>query len=88
MLDKKALSSLIDQCYRASRNKATVLMADRLRTMGYEMSTRAGISICMDDMVIPDTKQVVLKQAEADVSAEDGVDLMTARSACRSTRTK
>ena len=42
-------------------------MADRLRTMGYEMSTRAGISICMDDMVIPDTKQVVLKQAEADV---------------------
>ena len=67
VLDKKALSALIDQCYRASQNKATVLMADSLRTMGYEMSTRAGISICMDDMVIPDTKQGVLKQAEADV---------------------
>ena len=31
VLDKKALSALIDQCYRKSRNKATVLLADRLR---------------------------------------------------------
>ncbi len=42
VLDKKALSALIDQCYRVSRNKATVLLADRLRTLGFEMSTQAG----------------------------------------------
>jgi DNA-directed RNA polymerase subunit beta' len=52
-LDKKALSALIDVCYRIHRNKETVLLADRLRTLGFEYATRAGISICMDHMVIP-----------------------------------
>ncbi len=67
VLDKKALSKLIDQCYRAARNKATVLLADRLRTLGYEMSTRAGVSICMDDMTIPDSKKEILEMAQEDV---------------------
>ena len=62
VLDKKSLSALIDECYRSSRNKNTVLLADRLRTMGFEMSTRAGISICMDDMIIPDSKKDVLSR--------------------------
>ena len=53
VLDKKALAALIDACYRKHRNKETVLLADRLRTLGFEHATRAGISICMDDMVIP-----------------------------------
>jgi len=53
-LDKKALSHLIDACYRMHRNKATVLLADRLRSLGYEHATRSGCSICMDHMVIPD----------------------------------
>ncbi len=68
VLDKKSLSSLIDECYRASRNKNTVLLADRLRTLGFEMSTRAGISICMDDMIIPDSKKEVLAEAQQDVA--------------------
>ena len=67
VLDKKALSVLIDQCYRQSRNKATVLLADRLRTLGYESSARAGISICMDDMVIPASKATLLDAAQKDV---------------------
>ena len=67
VLDKKALSGLIDHCYRKSKNKSTVLLADRLRSMGYEMSTRAGISICMDDMVIPASKKVLLDRAQKDV---------------------
>ncbi len=69
VLDKKALSGLIDQCYRAARNKATVLLADRLRTMGFEMATRAGVSICMDDMRIPDSKKDVLARAQDDVAS-------------------
>ncbi|MGB8222924.1 MAG: DNA-directed RNA polymerase subunit beta' [Polyangiales bacterium] len=68
VLDKKSLSALIDECYRASRNKNTVLLADRLRTLGFEMSTRAGISICMDDMIIPDSKKDVLAEAQKDVT--------------------
>ena len=67
VLDKKALSKLIDQCYRAARNKATVLLADSLRTLGYEMATRAGVSICMDDMIIPESKKEILESAQADV---------------------
>jgi DNA-directed RNA polymerase subunit beta' len=67
VLDKKALSFLIDQAYRKRRNKATVLLADRLRTLGFEMATRAGISICMDDMEIPASKVEILGRAQKDV---------------------
>ncbi len=41
-LDKKALSALIDACYRKHRNKETVLLADRLRSLGFEYATRVG----------------------------------------------
>src|SRR5216684_1621102 len=66
-LDKKALSSLIDICYRKHRNKATVLLADRLRTLGFEYATKAGISICMQHMVIPEKKKELLKEAQTEV---------------------
>ncbi|MDP9034339.1 MAG: DNA-directed RNA polymerase subunit beta' [Myxococcota bacterium] len=66
-LDKKALSALIDACYRKHRNKATVLLADRLRTLGFDYATRAGVSICMDHMVIPKAKGVLLGEAQAEV---------------------
>jgi DNA-directed RNA polymerase subunit beta' len=63
-LDKKALSALIDKCYREHRNKETVLLADRLRTLGFNYATHAGVSICMDDMVIPDKKSELLNDAQ------------------------
>ncbi|WP_394843001.1 DNA-directed RNA polymerase subunit beta' [Pendulispora brunnea] len=66
-LDKKALSALIDACYRKHRNKATVLLADRLRSLGFEHATRAGVSICMDHMTIPAAKQVLLGEAQDEV---------------------
>ncbi len=66
-LDKKALSALIDVCYRIHRNKETVLLADRLRTLGFEHATRAGISLCMDHMVIPPKKKVLLGDAQKEV---------------------
>ncbi len=66
-LDKKALSALIDVCYRVHRNKETVLLADRLRTLGFDHAMRAGISICMDHMVIPPAKKVLLGEAQKEV---------------------
>ncbi len=66
-LDKKALTALIDACYRKHRNKATVLLADRLRSLGYEFGTRSGSSICMDHMVIPDKKKILLNDAQEEV---------------------
>ncbi len=67
-LDKKALSALIDACYRKHRNKATVLLADRLRSLGYEHGTKSGSSICMDHMVIPDAKKILLDEAQEEVA--------------------
>ncbi len=66
-LNKKALTNLIDVCYRVHRNKETVLLADRLRTLGFDHAMRAGISVAMDHMVIPDAKQRLLKEAQDEV---------------------
>ncbi len=67
VLNKKALSSLIDICYRKHRNKETVLLADRLRTLGFSFATTAGISVCMDDMVIPAKKKDLVDAAQAEL---------------------
>ena len=66
-LDKKALSALIDACYRKHRNKATVLLADKLRSLGFDHATKAGVSFCMDHMVIPDAKKTLLAEAQEEV---------------------
>ncbi len=66
-LGKKQLNDLIDRCYRICGQKATVLMADYLRSTGYTEATKAGISICMDDMAIPAAKTPLLDGAHAEV---------------------
>jgi DNA-directed RNA polymerase subunit beta' len=66
-LGKKQLNKLIDVCYRRCGQKATVLMADYLRSTGYTEATKAGISICMDDMVIPEQKGPMLDEAFEEV---------------------
>ncbi|MBW2420965.1 MAG: DNA-directed RNA polymerase subunit beta' [Deltaproteobacteria bacterium] len=71
VMDKKALGELIDQAYRRLGNKATVILADRLRTLGYSNATKAGISICIDDMRIPPDKDRFLAEAAAEVSEID-----------------
>ncbi len=67
-LGKKELGALIDTCYRLGGEKETVLLADRLRTMGYSNATRAGISIALKDMVIPKAKHDYLAKAQGDVA--------------------
>ncbi|MCA1987739.1 MAG: DNA-directed RNA polymerase subunit beta' [Desulfarculus sp.] len=67
VMDKKALKGLVGLCYRRAGTKATVLLADRLKDFGYFHSTRSGISICVNDMVIPHTKQEILDQAMSEV---------------------
>jgi DNA-directed RNA polymerase subunit beta' len=68
VMDKKALGELIDQAYRILGNKATVLLADRLRTLGYQYATKAGVSICVDDMLIPPDKARFLEEASNEVA--------------------
>ncbi|MCX5730002.1 MAG: DNA-directed RNA polymerase subunit beta', partial [Deltaproteobacteria bacterium] len=67
VMDKKQLQSLIDLTYRLCGEKETVLLADRVRSLGYSNATRAGISISLDDMLIPKQKQVLLEKATREV---------------------
>ncbi|MFH1829882.1 MAG: DNA-directed RNA polymerase subunit beta' [Pseudomonadota bacterium] len=67
VMDKRAIGDLIDQCYRMCKDKKTVLLADHLRTLGFYYSTKAGISICIDDMIIPEEKNIVLDKAFREV---------------------
>ncbi|MBN1946152.1 MAG: DNA-directed RNA polymerase subunit beta' [Bradymonadales bacterium] len=66
VMDKKALDQLIDFTYRKVGDKSTVLLADNLRTIGYTYATKAGISISIDDMVVPANKWKILAKAEAE----------------------
>ncbi len=67
VMDKKRLAELIDICYRRTGSKETVLLADRLKNLGYKYATKAGISICMDDLKIPQKKGELLEVANEEV---------------------
>ena len=67
LMDKKAISSLINACYRQVGLKETVVFADRLMYTGFNYATRAGISIGVEDMVVPREKKSILNDAEKEV---------------------
>ena len=64
VLTKKELAKLIDYAYRHVGTKATVILADRLKDIGYEYATRVAISISINDMMIPVEKDEILGKAE------------------------
>jgi DNA-directed RNA polymerase subunit beta' len=64
---KKELSSIINECYRTLGTKATVILADRLKDIGYKYATLSGVSISSKDMVTPRRKEGIIEQAEAEV---------------------
>ncbi len=66
-MTKKAISRIINQCYRVVGLKATVIFADRLMYTGYEYSTRSGASIGVNDFEIPEEKAEIIERAEAEV---------------------
>ena len=67
VMDKKSLANFIDVSFRLSGAKATVILADKLMQLGFKYSTMAGISICVDDLIIPNEKKALLKNAEDQV---------------------
>ncbi|MBU8975355.1 DNA-directed RNA polymerase subunit beta' [Lysobacter sp. MMG2] len=66
-LTKKNISRLINSCYRMLGLKDTVVFADKLMYTGFAYATRAGVSIGIDDMLIPVEKKGILDEAEAEV---------------------
>ncbi len=67
VMTKKELAKLIDYSYRHAGAKNTVILADRLKDMGYEYATRAAISISISDMLIPTQKEQIISRSESEV---------------------
>ncbi len=63
-LDKKALNMLVGTCYRLLGGQATVEALDKLKNMGFEFATTAGITIGIDDLHIPPEKAQIIARAE------------------------
>ncbi|MGC9325512.1 MAG: DNA-directed RNA polymerase subunit beta' [Desulfomonilia bacterium] len=67
-MTKKALGELVDTCFSVAGDKKTVLLADRIKDMGYFYATKAGISIGIEDMQIPISKVKIIEKAKEDVA--------------------
>jgi DNA-directed RNA polymerase subunit beta' len=66
-MSKKAISNVINACYRTLGLKKTVVFADQLMYTGFRFATIAGISIGVNDMVVPESKGEILAAAEVEV---------------------
>ncbi|SMN01045.1 DNA-directed RNA polymerase beta' subunit [uncultured Candidatus Thioglobus sp.] len=66
-ISKKVVSNLIHICYQTQELKDTVIFADQMMYMGFEYSTKSGISFCSNDMIIPNTKAGMIEEAESQV---------------------
>jgi len=71
VMTKKELRILINESYRRAGIKSTVILADRLKDVGYKYATISGISISLKDMVIPSAKARIIEKSEKDVNKID-----------------
>ncbi|MCF8030385.1 MAG: DNA-directed RNA polymerase subunit beta' [Desulfohalobiaceae bacterium] len=65
-LDKKALANLVAQTYQLAGTKATVILSDKLKDLGFESATRAGITISVQDLQLPAQKRDILNKAQSE----------------------
>lgn len=63
-MGKKELAELVDRCYRNLGHARTVQLLDDVKHMGFRFATRAGLSISIEDMLIPQTKDTLIKEAK------------------------
>ena len=66
-LKKKEISKLINAAFRRCGLRETVIFADRLMNAGFAIATRAGLSISVDDMLVPRVKHDLIEEAEKEV---------------------
>ncbi|MAZ69550.1 DNA-directed RNA polymerase subunit beta' [Porticoccus sp.] len=66
-MTKKAISRIINRCYRDVGLKATVIFADQLMYTGFDFSTKSGVSIGVNDFTIPEAKGEIIARADAEV---------------------
>ncbi|QTM69074.1 DNA-directed RNA polymerase subunit beta', partial [Buchnera aphidicola (Hormaphis cornu)] len=68
VLGKKSISKMLNTCYRLLGIKKTVVFADQIMYTGFEYSARSGMSVGIDDMVIPKDKSEIIIDAETEVA--------------------
>ncbi|MDR2162037.1 MAG: DNA-directed RNA polymerase subunit beta' [Desulfovibrio sp.] len=67
VLTKKNIARLVSSAYRDAGTKATVILCDRLKDLGYEYATRAGVTIGVKDLQIPPAKKQIIQTARTEV---------------------
>ncbi|MDD2218792.1 MAG: DNA-directed RNA polymerase subunit beta' [Desulfoplanes sp.] len=67
VMDKRSIGSLVGETYRHAGTKATVLVCDRIKALGFEFSTRAAVTVGLKDLTIPAKKAVLLEVATKEV---------------------
>ncbi|WP_024614759.1 DNA-directed RNA polymerase subunit beta' [Clostridium sp. Ade.TY] len=67
LITKKSLGKIIDRCYRKHGSTKTSIMLDRIKALGYHYSSIGAVTVAASDMIVPDEKYVLLKDAEETV---------------------
>ncbi|MFM8541029.1 MAG: DNA-directed RNA polymerase subunit beta', partial [Nitrospira sp.] len=68
LMTKKEMTKLIDAVYRQAGHKDTVMLLDRIKDIGFAYATKAGMSICIDNMHIPAKKESLISKAQTEVN--------------------
>ncbi|MCK4236210.1 MAG: DNA-directed RNA polymerase subunit beta', partial [Candidatus Krumholzibacteria bacterium] len=68
LLEKKKLSQLIMDCYKKLGNDRTVLFLEHLKEIGFDFATRAGVTIGIDDIIVPGEKKKLIDTAQKEIN--------------------
>jgi len=69
VMKKTGLQSLVRYCFLRLGHQQTIVLLDSLKDLGFFYATKAGVSLCIDDLVVPDAKAEIIKQAQKEVAA-------------------
>lgn len=64
LVDKKMLGKIVDKCYRRHGNTITAEVLDKIKEKGFKFSTKGAVTVSIEDIVVPDEKPALIKEAE------------------------
>ena len=67
VMDKKTVGKLVDQCFQLFGNEKTAELLDRIKSLGYSFARRAGMTVAIADIKVPEVKTGLLDTAEQEV---------------------
>ena len=76
MLPKKIVSEVIDHVFRFSGQKSTVIFCDKLKDLGFKHAFKAGISFGKDDLIIPNSKELLIEETKKLIKDYENLSLI------------